>query len=101
MSPISETRTGLDLMAALGAPALLVGGGYLGSISHTLTALLALQARGLGVRAIVVSAGGAGEPPLAETVASLQRLAPAVPVLALARDGDPAPTFRELAELSA
>ena len=39
MSPIAEDVTGLELMVALGLPVVLVGGSYLGAISHTLTAL--------------------------------------------------------------
>jgi dethiobiotin synthetase len=39
MSPIAEGATGLQLMSALHYPVVLVGGSYLGSISHTLTAL--------------------------------------------------------------
>jgi len=55
MSPIVEGATCLGLAAALGDPAVLVTGSYLGAISHTLTALVALKKRGVGVAGIVVS----------------------------------------------
>ena len=98
MSPLSADRTGLDLMAALGVPAVLVGGGYLGAISHTLTALAVLQGRGIEVTAIVVSGGEASAPPLDETVASLARLAGVTPIRALPRGEDPSAVFRSLAD---
>src|SRR3546814_6488776 len=47
MVPLDECHTVLDWMAALALPALLVSGTYLGAISHTLTALAALDARGI------------------------------------------------------
>jgi dethiobiotin synthetase len=55
MSPIDEAHTNLDLMARLGHPVILVTGTYLGVLSHTLTALAVLRARGLAIQGIVVS----------------------------------------------
>src|SRR3546814_19176871 len=54
MVPLDECHTVLDWMAALALPALLVSGTYLGAISHTLTALSALDARGTSVSGIVL-----------------------------------------------
>ena len=45
MLPLDADRTVLDWMAALQIPVLLVVGGYLGTISHTLTALDVLAQR--------------------------------------------------------
>ncbi len=45
MTPLDETHTCLDLIAALDYPVILVTGSYLGAISHTLTALLRFEAR--------------------------------------------------------
>jgi dethiobiotin synthetase len=42
-------------MTALGLPTVLFGGSYLGSISHTLTALETAQARGLSIAGLVIS----------------------------------------------
>ncbi len=46
MAPIDDAHTGLDLIARLGHPVILVTGSYLGALSHTLTALAALRGRG-------------------------------------------------------
>lgn len=58
MSPLTDATTQLDLVVDLGAAALLVvEGSYLGWISHTLTAVFALQTRGVDVVGIVVNHG--------------------------------------------
>lgn len=58
MSPLTDAATQLDLLVALGAPVVLVvEGSYLGWISHTLTALLALQQAALRVVCVVVNHG--------------------------------------------
>lgn len=90
MSPISEDATGLDLMTALGLPAVLVGGSYLGAISHTLTAIETLRSRGVGIAAVVVSQSGEPDAPdFAQTVASVAQFAGPLKVIAAAR-GDEA-----------
>lgn len=86
MSPMAEDGTCLDLMAALGLPAVLVGGSYLGAISHTLTALETLRARGVAVDAVIVSQSGDPDAPdFAQTVESVARFAGGVRVVAAAR----------------
>lgn len=55
MSPIAEDGTCLDLMSRIGASVLLVAGTYLGAISHTLTAISALESRHVAIDAVVVS----------------------------------------------
>jgi dethiobiotin synthetase len=86
MSPITEDATGLDLMGALRLPAVLVGGAYLGAISHTLTALEVIRARGLPLAAVVVSQNADG-PDFGETVESVRTFAHGVPVVAAPREG--------------
>ena len=73
MVPLDAERTVLDWMAALGLPVILVVGGYLGTISHTLTALDVLTKRGLRIAAIVVSEKDNDTVPLDDTVASIAR----------------------------
>ena len=74
MSPIGETATNLDLMAALKTPVALVCGAYLGAISHTLTAIEAMRGRGLEPRVLVINeSADADGPPLDETAASIAR----------------------------
>jgi dethiobiotin synthetase len=83
MAPIDETHTGLDLMARLGHPLIMVTGSYLGAISHTLTALVAVRGRGILVRGIIVSESEQSVG-LADTVESLRPFVGAkVPVYAL------------------
>ncbi|AXE64520.1 dethiobiotin synthase [Hyphomonas polymorpha PS728] len=55
MSPLTDETLQIDLMADLQLKVILVTAPYLGSISHTLTAIDALQARGLEIAALVVS----------------------------------------------
>ncbi len=85
MVPLDASRTVLDWMAALGLPTILVIGGYLGTISHTLTALDVLARRSLAVRAIVVSEGERDTVALEDTVASIARFANDTAVMGLPR----------------
>ena len=55
MSPIAKKATVLDLITALDVPALLVGGSYLGTGSHILTSLAALDACSVPIAGIVIS----------------------------------------------
>lgn len=85
MSPISERATCLDLIAALKIPAILVGGAYLGAISHTLTAADCLRGRGVELGAAVVSQDARPDAPdFAETVATTSRFA-GLPAIAASR----------------
>jgi len=83
MVPLDQQRTILDVMMALQLPLVLVTGSYLGTISHTLTALDALFRRDLSVLAIVVSETPGSTIPLKETVAAIGRFAE--PVIGLPR----------------
>jgi dethiobiotin synthetase len=83
MVPLDDRRTVLDLMMALQLPLILVAGSYLGTISHTLTALDALFRRNLKVLATIVSETPHSSVPLADTVAALARFAN--PVIGLPR----------------
>jgi dethiobiotin synthetase len=85
MVPLDANRTVLDWMAALKIPLLLVVGGYLGTISHTLTALDVLAQRQLKVAAIVVSESERNPVELDDTVASIARFAHGVGVVGLPR----------------
>ncbi len=85
MVPLDAEHTVLDWISALAAPALLVVGSYLGTLSHSLTALAALQQRGVTVAGIVVSESEQQPVPAAETVATVARFAAGVPVRLLHR----------------
>jgi dethiobiotin synthetase len=101
MVPLDERRTVLDWMAALGAPVLLVAGSYLGTISHTLSAVHVLRRRDLAITAIVVSESASSAVPLTDTVATIIRFVHPIPVLALprVRTGSDHAVFEQIAGL--
>jgi dethiobiotin synthetase len=71
MVPMDNQHTVLDWIAALRLPVILVAGSYLGTLSHTLTALEVLRYRDLTVAALVVSESAASTVALHDTVAAL------------------------------
>jgi len=83
MVPLDGERTVLDVMMALQLPLILVTGSYLGTISHTLTALDALFQRRLKVMATIVSETPGSAVPLDDTVAAIGRFV--APVIGLPR----------------
>ena len=91
MVPLDDQRTVLDVMMALRLPLILVTGSYLGSISHTLTALDSLFTRDMNVMAVIVSETPGSAVPLDEVVATIGRFAEPVIGLprSLSRAGDP------------
>ena len=92
MVPLDARHTMLDWMAELGAPALVVAGSYLGTISHTLTTLAALRGRGVPVAGLVISESEESPVPPAETAATIARHAGPLPIALLPRiPAGPAP----------
>jgi dethiobiotin synthetase len=85
MVPLDDRHTVLDWMSALRLPVLLVAGSYLGTISHTLTALRVLAQRNLTVVAVAVSESAAPGAPLEETVATIARFADLIEVVGVPR----------------
>jgi dethiobiotin synthetase len=83
MVPLDEHRTILDVMMAVRLPLILVTGSYLGTISHTLTALDSLFRRDMNVLVTVVSETPGSTVPLDDVVAAIGRFTD--PVLALPR----------------
>ncbi|HEX7236120.1 MAG TPA: dethiobiotin synthase [Gammaproteobacteria bacterium] len=90
MVPLDDEHTVLDWIAALEAPALLVVGSYLGTLSHSLTAAAALRSRGVTVAGVVISESEQQPVPAGETAATLARFVAPVPVRVLPRAA-PAP----------
>ena len=85
MVPLDATHTVLDWMSALRIPVLLVTGSYLGTISHTLTALHVLAHRNLDIAGVVVSESKAPGASLDDTVATIARFAVPIEVVGLPR----------------
>lgn len=98
MVPLTERATVLDWMADLGLPALVVTGSYLGTLSHSLTALEVLMRRGIALAGLVVSESAGSTVPLDETAATLSRFLPGLPIRLLPRLGpeDAAPDLTDL-----
>jgi dethiobiotin synthetase len=95
MSPVTPEATGLDWLEALGLPALLVSGSYLGAISHALTAIETLRAHGVPLLGIVVcESPKAPTPP--ETVAAAIVRHGGTPAHVIARDGACPETLADL-----
>jgi dethiobiotin synthetase len=102
MVPLDDRHTVLDLITQLRLPLLLVAGSYVGTISHTLTALQVLARRNLDVAAVVVSESQASAASLDETVATIARFSDSIDVVGIPRLADGAiahPAFARIAAL--
>jgi dethiobiotin synthetase len=87
MAPISDNATNLDWIEHTGLPVLLVVGSYLGTLSHSLTALEALRARHVTVAAIIMNESEQAEVPLQDNAAELRRWSRDSPVITVPRHG--------------
>ncbi len=85
MVPLDDTHTVLDWISALAAPVVLVTGSYLGSLSHTLTAVTALKTRSVRLAAVIVSESPEQPVPLSETAATLRRFITDTTIIPLPR----------------
>jgi dethiobiotin synthetase len=102
MVPLDDNRTVLDLMTQLRLPILLVAGSYVGTISHTLTALQVLVRRNLDVAAVVVSESEQSAATLEDTVAAIARFSGSIDVAGIPRLAVAAqthPAFAAIAQL--
>lgn len=84
MVPLDTRHTVLDWMEALALPVIVVAGSYLGTISHTLTALDTLARAKLTIAALVIN-DTPSDIPIADTIASISRFTPDVPIAAIPR----------------
>lgn len=94
-APLNDEELVTDWMAALNIPTILVGGTYLGTLSHIITAGAFLSAQGIRVAAIVLNESPNAPVLAEETAASLERFA-ACPIHIIPRDFDDG-SFRRLA----
>lgn len=76
----------IDWAERLRLPIILVVGSYLGTISHTLTAIDALRSRGLAIASVVMSESMTSPVPLEETAETILRYAQDIPISILRRD---------------
>ncbi|MDR3520998.1 MAG: dethiobiotin synthase [Acidocella sp.] len=96
MVPLDSFYTVRDWISALEIPAILVAGTYLGTISHTLTAVEALQARQVNVSAIVLSESLNSPVPPDETAYAMAKFVPRIPIFTIPRH-DNETAFKRLA----
>jgi dethiobiotin synthetase len=85
MVPLDDSHTVLDWMIALNIPLVLVTGTYLGSLSHTLTALDVLMQRGLAVKALVVNETPGSAVAIESTIATIAGFVDAIAVVEMRR----------------
>ena len=94
MVPLTERHTVLDWIAELGLPVLLVVGSYLGTISHTLTAVMAMRTKHIALRAIVISESEESPVPCEETAETIKRHLGSATIEIVPRDGAAPAAFR-------
>jgi dethiobiotin synthetase len=102
MVPLDDRHTVLDLMSMLRIPIMLVTGSYVGTISHTLTALEVVARRNLDVKAVVVSESEGSAAALDDTLAAIQLFADSIDVVGSPRltpDVCEHPAFARIAAL--
>lgn len=96
MVPLDARHTVLDWIVALDIPVILVAGSYLGTISHTLTALDVLRRHDVPVAAIVINESAGSAVCCAAITQTLARFAPNCPIKILPRDAASQHPFAEL-----
>jgi dethiobiotin synthetase len=102
MVPLDDRHSVLDLMSMLRIPIILVAGSYVGTLSHTLTALEVVARRNLDIAAVVVSESNGSAASLEDTVATIQVFAETIDVVGIPRLAPGAcehPAFAQLAGL--
>ena len=73
MSPLSNEHTYLDLMKEVDIPCIVVSGSYLGSISHTLTAVETLKQHNIAIKHVIISESENNGPSLSDMSKTLSR----------------------------
>lgn len=73
MSPLADTLLNVDLIKKLGCPAILVTGTYLGSISHTLSALHVMEGEKVPLLALILNESKDSPVSIGDTYESLRR----------------------------
>src|SRR4029079_1487661 len=85
MVALDDRHTVIDWICALRIPVILVVGSYLGTISHTLTALHVLAQRNLETTAIVINETPGSTVSLDDTAASVNRFGDLIDIVTLPR----------------
>lgn len=99
MAPLDEKRTVLDWIVALNQPVILVAGSYVGTFSHTFTALEVLKLRGANLTTLVINETMGSGVSFTDTVAAMRAFSPEIDVQGLRRLRDGSldhPVFQHL-----
>lgn len=80
MVPLNNAKMVLDWMAAVDLPVIFVTGSYLGTISHTLTALGMLRGKGIRVEALIMNESDGSSVTLAEAMEGLRPFIADIPL---------------------
>ena len=99
MVPLDDSHTVLDWMAELAAPVLVIAGSYLGTLSHTLTTVAALQERDIPIAAVVVVESEDSPASLKETVETMGKFLAGLHLVSLARGADRVAIFAALKDI--
>lgn len=95
MVPLNNRLTVAGWMQALRLPGLLVGGGYLGSVSHTLSAREVLRGHGISIGGLILNAAPAESPVDPSLIwASLRPYMGEIPVFTFPRIDTPPPVWK-------
>lgn len=78
--PLAGDLCVADWIAALDIPCILVAGSYLGSLSHTISTIEAMAARGLAIGHVVISQKSPGDAPPDHIAAALAPFLGGIPV---------------------
>jgi dethiobiotin synthetase len=100
MVPLDDRRTVLDWMSVLRIPVVLVAGSYVGTLSHTLSALEVVARRNLDIAAVVVSESAASAASLDDTIATLRQFVGAIDIIGLPRLAGDTPDHQAFADLA-
>ena len=99
MVPLDDSHTVLDWMAELAAPVLVIAGSYLGTLSHTLTTVAALQERDIPIAAVVVVESEDSPASLKETVETMGKFLAGLHLVSLARGANRVAIFAALKDI--
>jgi dethiobiotin synthetase len=102
MVPLDDRRTVLDLISLLRIPVLLVTGSYVGTLSHTFTALEVLARRNIDIAVVAVDETPGSAASLEDTAKTLAHFAAPLDVVPLPRlpaDAPDHPAFAQILSL--
>jgi dethiobiotin synthetase len=100
MVPLDDRHTVLDWMIEIDLPAILVTGSYVGTLSHTLTALDVLERNAIKIVAVVVNESLGSAATLDDTADTIRRFTDNIDVFAVPRLADEAPDHPVLAAIA-